>query len=82
MCTSTVIDFIMRKNVEKNCYCENCMPNQINCIKQSNILMAFKGNLRTYSNDSKQTCKKFEKLNIRITNERFHLQFNLACINK
>ena len=35
-CTSTVIDFIMRfflENIRKNCYCENCMPNHINWIK-------------------------------------------------
>ena len=37
MCTSAMIDFIMKSFLEnkkiKNCYCENCMPNQINLIK-------------------------------------------------
>ena len=37
--------------------------------------------LRTCSDDSKLIYWKFEKLKIRITNEWFHLQFNLACIN-
>ena len=37
--------------------------------------------LKTCNQESKLTYRKFEKLKIRITNERFHLQFNLACIN-
>ena len=37
--------------------------------------------LRTCSDECKLIYRKFEKLKIRITNERFHLQFNLACIN-
>ena len=37
--------------------------------------------LRTCSDDSKLIYRKFETIKIRITNERFHLQFNLACIN-
>ena len=37
--------------------------------------------LRTCNDDSKVMYRKFEKLKFRIANERFHLQFNLACIN-
>ena len=37
--------------------------------------------LRTCSDECKLIYRKFEKLKIRIINERFHLQFNLACIN-
>ena len=37
--------------------------------------------LKTCNEETKLTYRKFEKLKIRITNERFHLQFNLACIN-
>ena len=37
--------------------------------------------LSTCSDNSKLIYKKFEKLKFRITNEWFHLQFNLACIN-
>ena len=37
--------------------------------------------LKACNEESKLTYRKFEKLKIRITNERFHLQFNLACIN-
>ena len=38
--------------------------------------------LRTCSDECKLIYRTFEKSKIRITNERFHLQFNLACINK
>ena len=37
--------------------------------------------LRTCSDECKLIYRKFEKFKIRITNGRFHLQFNLACIN-
>ena len=61
MCISAVIDFIIRifflKILEKKCYCENSMPNQINWIKYdvwtNNIQWLSKVIVRICSDDSK-----------------------------